>query len=155
MAKEIAVQETGEVLTNKVTAYTLELPLYDGKPNKECKTQIDYWLYNLANMETMQTDLKFKDKQPAFEKMQHLSELSAMTKDESDQYFMEQDYYRTIKNADDYEYDQAREQGRAEGRAEGLQLGVLKVAENLKQSGADSSLIARVTGLTEEEVSKL
>ena len=106
---------------------------------------------NLANMETMQTDLKFKDKQPAFEKMQHLSELSAMTKDESDQYFMEQDYYRTIKNADDYEYDQAREQGRAEGH----QQGVLKVAKNLKQSGADSSLIAQATGLTEEEVSKL
>ena len=102
---------------------------------------------NLANMETMQTDLKFKDKQPAFEKMQHLSELSAMTKDESDQYFMEQDYYRTIKNADDYEYDQAREQGRAEG--------VLKVAKNLKQSGVDTSLIAQATGLTEEEVSKL
>ncbi len=102
---------------------------------------------SLANMETMQTDLKFKDKQPAFEKMQHLSELSAMTKDESDQYFMEQDYYRTIKNADDYEYEQAREQGRAEG--------VLKVAKNLKQSGVDTSLIAQATGLTEEEVSKL
>lgn len=148
---KFTVQETGEVLTNKVTAYTLELPLYDGKPDRECKTQIDYWLYNLANMETMQTDLKFKDKQPAFEKMQHLSELSAMTKDESDQYFMEQDYYRTIKNADDYEYDQAREQGRAEGRTETATL----IAKNLKQSGADSSLIARVTGLTEEEVSKL
>ncbi len=106
---------------------------------------------NLANMETMQTDLKFKDKQPAFEKMQHLSELSAMTKDESDQYFMEQDYYRTIKNADDYEYDQAREQGRAEGRTETATL----IAKNLKQSGVDTSLIAQATGLTEEEVSKL
>ncbi len=112
------------------------------KEPKEC---------NLANMETMQTDLKFKDKQPAFEKMQHLSELSAMTKDESDQYFMEQDYYRTIKNADDYEYDQAREQGRAEGRTETATL----IAKNLKQSGVDTSLIAQATGLTEEEVSKL
>ena len=106
---------------------------------------------NLANMETMQTDLKFKDKQPAFEKMQHLSELSAMTKDESDQYFMEQDYYRTIKNADDYEYDQALEQGRAEGRIETT----IQIAKNLKHSGADPSLIAQATGLTEEEVSKL
>ena len=98
---------------------------------------------NLSNMETMQTDLKFKDKQPAFERMQHLSELSAMTKDESDQYFMEQDYYRTIKNADDYEYEQAQLEA------------TMRIAKNLKQSGVDSPLIAQATGLTEEEVSKL
>ena len=148
---EFIVKETGEVLTDKVKAFTLELPSYNGKPDNECRTQIDYWLYNLANMEKMRTDLKFKDKQPAFEKMQSLSELSAMTKAESDQYFMEQDYYRTIKNAEGYEY----ELGEKKGRDEGLKQGKLSVAKNMKQEGLDIALIAKVTGLSVEEISKL
>ncbi|MCQ2350645.1 MAG: hypothetical protein MJ003_01580 [Paludibacteraceae bacterium] len=122
-------------------------------------------------METMQTDLKFKDKQPAFEKMQKLSELSAMTKAESDQYFWEQDYYRTIKNADGYERELGEKQGREEGLAEGLkegrkqgheqgleeglELGKLSVAKNMKQEGLDAILISKVTGLSADEISKL
>ena len=78
-----------------------------------------------------------------------------ITKDESDQYFMEQDYYRTIKNADDYEYDQAREQGLKQGLEQGRTEAATLIAKNLKQSGVDTSLIAQATGLTEEEVSKL
>ncbi len=140
---EFIVKETGEVLTDKVKAFTLELPSYDGKPDEECKTQMDYWLYNLANMETMQTDLKFKDKQPAFDKMQKLSELSSMTKAESDQYFWEQDYYRTIKNAEGYEYELGEKQGK------------LSVARKMKLKGYDVSDITEVTGLNTEEISKL
>ena len=112
-------------------------------------------LYNLANMEKMRTDLKFKDKQPAFEKMQTLSELSAMTKAESDQYFMEQDYYRTIKNAEGYEYELGEKKGRDEGLRQGLEQGKLSVAKNMKLKGFDIALIADVTGLNAEEISKL
>jgi len=148
---EFIVRETGEVLTDKVKAFTLELPSYGGKPDEECKTQIDYWLYNLANMETMKTDLKFKDKQPAFEKMQTLSELSAMTKDESDQYFMEQDYYRTLRNADGASF----ELGEKQGLEQGIEQGKIQVAKNMKQEGYTTSSIAKVTGLTKEEIEKL
>lgn len=102
-------------------------------------------------METMQTDLKFKDKQPAFDKMQKLSELSSMTKAESDQYFWEQDYYRTIKNAEGYEY----ELGEKQGREQGLMQEKLSVARKMKQEGLEVSLISRVTGLSTEEISKL
>lgn len=85
-----------------------------------------------------------------------------MTKAESDQYFWEQDYYITIKNAEDYERED-REKKRAEilaeGRAEGLEQGIeqekLSVARNMKQEGPEVSLISKVTGLSTEEISKL
>lgn len=102
-------------------------------------------------METMQTDLKFKDKQPAFDKMQKLSELSSMTKAESDQYFWEQDYYRTIKNAEGYEY----ELGEKKGREQGFKQGELSVAKKMKLKGMELALISEVTGLSTEEISKL
>ncbi|MCQ2335786.1 MAG: Rpn family recombination-promoting nuclease/putative transposase [Paludibacteraceae bacterium] len=148
---EFVVRETGQVLTDKVKAYTLELPSYVNMPQENCKTRIDYWLYNLANMETMKTDLKFKDKQPAFNVMERLSELSKLSREDSDKYFYELDYYRTIKNAEGYEY----ELGEKKGRDEGLKQGKLSVAKNMKQEGLDATFIAKVTGLNAEEIGKL
>ena len=49
----------------------------------------------------------------------------------------------------------ARESGREEGREEGLKEGQSKIAMNLIRIGASCEIITQVTGLSEEEVSKL
>ena len=49
----------------------------------------------------------------------------------------------------------ARESGREEGREEGLKEGQSEIAMNLIRIGASCEIIAQVTGLSEEEVSKL
>ena len=46
-------------------------------------------------------------------------------------------------------------EGKAEGRKEGMEKGMEKVASNMLKSGLDTSLICKVTGLSEEEIKKL
>jgi predicted transposase/invertase (TIGR01784 family) len=46
-------------------------------------------------------------------------------------------------------------EGRAEGLAEGEKNGIIKTALNMKKEGLTISLIAKMTGLSEEEINKL
>ena len=45
--------------------------------------------------------------------------------------------------------------GEAKGRAEGMKEGIIKTAKNMKAEGLPTSLIAKMTGLSEEEINKL
>ena len=45
--------------------------------------------------------------------------------------------------------------GRAEGLAEGMKEGIIKTAKNMKAEGLPTSLIAKMTGVSEEEIDKL
>ena len=46
-------------------------------------------------------------------------------------------------------------EGEKKGRAEGIKEGVVKTAQNMKNEGLDVSLIAKMTGLSEEEINNL
>ena len=48
-----------------------------------------------------------------------------------------------------------RAEGLAEGLAEGMKEGIIKTAKNMKAEGLPTSLIAKMTGLSEEEIDKL
>ena len=48
-----------------------------------------------------------------------------------------------------------RAEGLAEGLAEGMKEGIIKTAKNMKAEGLPTSLIAKMTGLSEEEINKL
>ena len=50
---QLKVEETGEVFSDKLKFFTLELPSYRNMSESDCKTKIDYWLYNITNLETM------------------------------------------------------------------------------------------------------
>ena len=50
---------------------------------------------------------------------------------------------------------EGRAEGLAEGRAEGIKEGVVKTAQNMKREGLAVSLIAKMTGLSEEDINKL
>jgi predicted transposase/invertase (TIGR01784 family) len=50
---------------------------------------------------------------------------------------------------------EGRAEGRAEGLAEGEKNGIIKTALNMKKEGLTISLIAKMTGLSEEEINKL
>ena len=108
---QLKVEETEEVFSDKLKVFTLELPDYRSMREEDCKTQIDYWLYNIANLETMTTNIPFQQ-QLAFEKVGNIAELVRMTPDELKLYNISIDTYRTnlsiMKNE------------RAEGRAEGI-----------------------------------
>ena len=118
----------------------------------DCKTRIDYWLYNLSNMETMTTQIPFQQQQPIFNKVGTIAELAHMTPEERIKYNISIDSFRTnlsvLKNE------------RAEGRAEGIEEGMVKgqkiAAKNLKQMGIlTAEQIAAATGLSKEEIEEL
>lgn len=164
---QLKVNETGEVFSEKLKAYTLELPEYRNMREEDCKTKIDYWLYNLTNMETMTKNIPFQAEQPVFGKVGNISELIHMTPEERERYNISIDSYRTnlsvMKNeraegiAEGMQkgLQKGREEGLHEGLQKGMQKGILSTALKLKQMGMTTQMISEATGLSEEEIAAL
>lgn len=110
----------------------------------DCKTYIDYWLYNLANMETMTTVIPFQAERPIFSKVGSISELVNMTDQEREMYNISLDSYRTNLSVMKNE--------RAEGRAEGREEKAIEVGLSMKKDGMSIDTIIRYTGLTLEDI---
>ena len=136
---QLRVEETEEVFSDKLKVFTLELPDYRSMREEDCKTQIDYWLYNIANLETMTTNIPFQQQQPVFEKVGNIAELVRMTPDELKLYNISIDTYRTNLSIMRNE--------RAEGRAEGLIEGI---ARGMEQGRAEGMEQGRAEGIAEE-----
>ena len=83
---QLKVDETGEIFSDKLKVFTLELSDYRKMKEEDCKTQIDYWLYNITNLETMNTNIPFQNKQPIFGKVGNIAELVHMTAEERKKY---------------------------------------------------------------------
>lgn len=140
---QLKVNETGEVFSDKLCAYTLELPDYRNMREEDCKTKIDYWLYNLTNMETMTQNIPFQAEQPIFSKVGNIGELIHMTAEERTKYNISIDSYRTNLSV----MKKEREEGRKEEK--------MANAANLKKLGVANEVIAEALGLAVDEIDKL
>lgn len=140
---QLKVDETGELFTDKLKLFTLELPDYRKMREEDCKSKIDYWLYNITNLETMTTNVPFQSEQPIFSKVGNIAELVHMTAEERQKYNVSIDSYRTNLSVMKNE--------RMEGRAEALRTAAL----NLKHNGVPVDVIAKSLGLAEEEIEQL
>ena len=153
---QLKVNETGELFSDKLKAYTLELPDYKKMKEEDCKTRIDYWLYNLSNMETMTTQIPFQQQQPIFNKVGTIAELAHMTPEERIKYNISIDSFRTNLSVLKNERAEGLEEGLVKGRAEGRAEGQLLAAKNLKAMGILTlEQISAATGLTIEEIETL
>ena len=160
---QLTVEETGEIFSDKIKAFTLELPDYRGKPEEYPKTPIEYWLYNLANMETMTTTLPFQNHQPIFNKIAGIAEIVRMNAEERNRYNVSLDTYHTALAVMENERIEGRELGREEGMEEGIKKGIAIGAEKanianarkMKECGIRIEIIHQVTSLTEEEIEGL
>lgn len=74
--------ETDKAYSDKLNAITIETPSCRNIKMEECKSGIDYWLYNLSNMGTMTSDIPFQEERPIFGKIAGMTELSNMTDEE-------------------------------------------------------------------------
>jgi len=153
---QLKVDETGELFSEKMRAYTLELPDYKDKPEDYPRSRVEYWLYNLVNMETMTTALPFQSQQPIFGKVGGISELGHMSEEERFKYQSSLDRYRTnvavMKNERAEGRAEGIEEGLAKGRAEGRAEGVLSVAKQLLMMGMNTEQVVQATGLSVEEI---
>lgn len=144
---QMKVSETGEVFNENLKAFTLELPDYRKKQESDCKTHMDYWLYNLANMETMTTPMPFQAQRPIFSKVGNISELVNMTEQEREIYNISLDSYRTNLSVMRNE--------RAEGRAEGREEKAVEMARAMLQDGESVEKIMRYTKLSREQIENM
>lgn len=152
---QLKVNETGEIFNENVKAFTLELTNYRKKNVADCKNFIDYWMFNLANMETMTTEMPFQKERPIFEKVGTISQIVNMSAEELAIYNVSLDTYRTNLSAMKNERKEGREEGRKEGRKEGREEKSFETARLMLQKGESIDKVILYSGLTKEQVESL
>lgn len=143
----LADTNTGELFTEKLQMWLIELPHYRKMSESDCKTNKDFWLYTITHMETMRTDIPFQAQKPIFHKLENIADMAVLTKEERDYYQISLDSFRTNLAVMEHE----RNEGRAEGRADGVR----QTAKNLKSIGMSLDIITKVTGLSAAEIEQL
>ena len=128
------------------------------KTEAECKTPLDYWLYNLKHMEQLE-HLSFKGQKALFNRLEELARIANMNKKERAEYEAALKIYRDNENVVTTARREGKEEGRKEGREEGIAIGeergVLKTARLMKQNGISFEQIKLCTGLSDEEIENL
>lgn len=141
---KLKVEETGEVFTETTRAYLLELPDYVGMPPENCATKADEWLYNIANMSTMNTrEIPFSDRQPAMKRMFDIAEVANMTPAEAESYDISFESWLSSRDS----YDTAQEKGKTEALA--------GVVSYMLQRGAGADEIEKTTGIAREVIEEV
>jgi hypothetical protein len=97
--------DTHEISSDRQEYWKVQLP-YFRKHNikkEDCTSKSDYWLYNIANMDTME-ELAFKEKDSDFVYLSELAEFRAMSIPEQDRYIRQIDREVVWKNVMDRKY---------------------------------------------------
>ena len=164
---------TKKVFYDKLEFIYIEIAKFD-KSLDELETLYDKWLFVLKNLYKLENRPKaLLDK--VFDRLFEESEIARFTKQELHEYEDSKKAYRDIKNSIDTAkrdgiaegIELGKELGKAEGielgkelgKAEGIELGKAEgmkfVARKMLGEGVPVSLICKVTGLGEEEISKM
>jgi predicted transposase/invertase (TIGR01784 family) len=137
------------VFYDKLTYIYLEMPNFH-KQEDELTSRLDKWLYFIQNLEDFQNiPAIFEDEvfEQAFEK----AEIANFRQADLEKYEASLKVFRDNKATYDYAVETAYE----EGMEKGLNEGILQVARAMKQKGPSIFTIAELTGLPEEDISKL
>ena len=150
-------RETYQTFSDKLRFIFIELPCFK-KAEEECETDFERWIYVLKNVEILDR-MPFKAYKAAFEKLEQITDIAALSKEERMKYDESIKVYRDIKatlaysKKEGYEdgIAKGREQGRMEGRAEGR----MEVARTMKNKGMSLELISEITQIPIEELDNL
>lgn len=133
--------QKGKTFYDKLTYIYLEMPNFRQKED-EVVTRLDKWIYFIKHLEDFQTIPSiFKDDvfTQAFEK----AELAKFGQAELDSYENSLKIYRDLKGVIETAYDEGKWDGKVE------------VAKRLKENRITSDVIAKVTGLSIDEINNL
>lgn len=156
--------DTHDVFSEKLQLWLLELPRYRKIKESDCKTNKDYWLYNLTHLETMNTTVPFQTQKPIFHKLENIADMAKLTREERDFYHVSLDAFRTNLAVMDHEHNKGVKEGHEKGLKEGFAKGMeegekkgrmkekLALAKNLAAMNMPLDAIAQATGLTKEEI---
>ena len=112
------------------------------------------WIYVLKHMEALNR-LPWTAKDPIFERLAQISEISALTRDERIKYDAAIRYYRDNAHALEDAEEVGERKGWKRGHAAGVQQGIIETAKKLKAMGMGAKDIHIATGLSPEDIEKL
>jgi predicted transposase/invertase (TIGR01784 family) len=153
--------ESNKVFYNKLTFIYLEMPKFN-KTVDELETRFDKWLYVIRNLNKLDR-IPDKLREQIFEKLFETAEIAKFTQEQVLSYEDSLKYYRDLKNSLDTARDEGKIEGlregeikgKIEGMREGEMKGLMKVAKNMISNGMPVGEIAKLTGLSESEISDL
>ena len=168
---------THNVFYDKLTFIYLEMPKFN-KTEDQLSNLFEKWLFVLRNLSRLLERPKALQER-VFAKLFKAAEIAKFTKEEYDAYEESLKVYRDWKNTIDTAVQKAvkkatqkarkeglkegLKEGRAEGLKEGLEEGLEKgrkettysIARQMKSEGLPAVTIAKITGLTEDEIDRL
>ena len=149
----IADRETGKQKSRNFREIFIEFPLFN-KTESECKTPLDYWLYNLKHMEQLE-HLSFKGQKALFNRLEELARIANMNKKERAEYEAALKIYRDNENVVTTARREGIQIGEKRGLEKGRAEGILITARLMKQNGISFEQIKLCTGLSDEEIQHL
>ena len=110
--------------------------------------------HKTSNMEILDR-MPFKAYKAAFEKLEKITDIAALSKEDRMKYDESIKVYRDIKATLAYSKKEGYDDGITKGREEGRKEGRITVARNMKSMGMASDVIIKATGLTIEDIENL
>ena len=148
---------SGRLFSDKIRLIYLQLPLFT-KDVDGCSNDFERWIYVLKNMETLNR-LPFAAKSAIFKRLAEITDIASLSKQERMMYDESLRKFRdtivVMEGARLSGVEQGRIEGRVEGRAEGKAEEQRRIARGLLEVGTPVSTIAKVTGLSEDEIAGL
>ena len=133
--------QDGELFYDKLRFIFLQMPCFN-KTEAELETHQDKWIYFLKNLTSFE-DIPAILNEPVFEQAFETAEIARMNKQEYQRYIADRKVY-----LDNYS---AHWTAITEGEAKAK----IDIARNMKKEGFDVSMIAKMTGLSPEEIERL
>jgi predicted transposase/invertase (TIGR01784 family) len=137
--------QRNRVFYDKLTLIYLEMPKFQ-KTEDELETTFDKWLYVLKHLPLL-TGRPAKLQERVFGKLLQAAELGNFNREELAEYENSLKHYRDTKNVVDT--------AAIVGEAKGERKKAIEVARNALAEGFPVSVIAKLTGLSEEEIAAL
>ena len=142
-----------EIFSRDMRLIYLQLP-YFTKEADECTDNFERWIYVLKNMEALNR-LPWAAQNSVFERLQHIADISALSKEERLKYDEAIKKYRDTLCVMEGAELKGIAKGRAEGRVEGEHTKAVKIAIQMKSDGIPTDIIIKYTGLTAKELNAL
>ena len=128
--------DSKEVFTDRLRMIYLQMPLFD-KKEEDCNNFFDCWIYILNHMETL-SQMPWTAQNPAFKRLEEISELSELTREERIKYDAMIQQYRDELYYRNGEILKER----------------IRMALEMKRKGIPFDTISEVSKLTREQMSQ-
>ena len=136
---------------DKLKYVYLEMPNFK-KTENELVTRLDKWLFFISNLEDIQQIPTIFKEEKIFEAAFEKAELAKLSKVERQNYENSLKSYRDLKGVIDTAFDEGKIEGKIEGKLEGKMEEKYEVLAKGLSLGLSVADLARLTGLSEEQV---